>query len=458
MTMNNEQQGEAMPEQRDGGPAAARDDVTPFGAPPASRSARLLRAGGAAGVLAAAGVISLLATRGHTPAAASQGGHDHATMGAGAASAEHPVHLTTAQAERIGVTYATATVGPLAREVRTMGQVTFDETRVQRITSKVDGWVERLNVDYTGQAVRRGDALLAIYSPALVAAQEELLLAQRLAREVESGTADAALRARELVASARRRLQYWDIPESEIARVERAGEALKTLTMESPASGFVVEKSVLPGQKIAAGEALYTVADLSTVWIEGEVFEQDYPLIRMNEYVSAELKAFPGERLRGRIAYIYPTVSPETRTVRVRVELPNPGARLKPGMYATIRIAGVEARDVVSVPRGAVLSTGERSIVFVPRADGKLEPRLVTLGIATDDRIQILRGIEPGERVVASGTFLVDAESNLGAIMGGMGNMPGMDMSAPVSPGDSAKQPPPSAGHAHPMDHSAHQE
>jgi RND family efflux transporter MFP subunit len=182
------------------------------------------------------------------------------------------------------------------------------------------------------------------------------------------------------------------------------------------------------------------------------VFEQDYPLIRTGERVTAELQAFPGERWSGRIAYIYPTVSPETRTIRVRVELPNPGARLKPGMYATIRISGVEARDVVSVPRGAVLSTGERSIVFVPRPDGKLEPRLVTLGIATDDRIQILRGIAPGERVVASGTFLVDAESNLGAIMGGMGNMPGMDMSAPVGPSDGAKPSPPG------MDHSAHQE
>ena len=320
--------------------------------------------------------------------------------------------------------------------------MTFDETRVKAIAPKIDGWVERLDVNYTGMSVRVGDPLFTIYSPMLVSAQEEFLLAGRLARDVASGTTDAARGAADLVQSARRRLAYWDIPDRDIDQIEQTGVVQRALTLRSPVAGVVVEKSVLSGQKIMAGETIYKIADLSVVWVEGEVFEQDIPAVRVGLSVTAEFEALPGERVVGRIAYLYPTLNAETRTARVRVEVVNRGLRLKPGMYATLRFLGGSGGPVLSVPRAATLSTGSRTIVFVRRADGMLEPREVTIGVAGLDRVQVLSGLRAGETVVASGTFLVDAESNLGSALGGMGNMPGMDMTLPTRGGATPAQPP----------------
>jgi Cu(I)/Ag(I) efflux system membrane fusion protein len=360
-------------------------------------------------------------------------GHVHGAASATSASAPvASLDLSADAARRIGVTYTTVIKGALAREVRTVGQVTFDETRVKAIAPKVEGWVERLYVDFTGQAVSAGDPLLAVYSPMLVTAQEELLLAKRLASDVTGGTADAVRGADDLLRSARRRLAYLDVPESEIAAIERTGEVRRTLTLRAPVGGVVVEKMVLSGQRIMAGDMLYRIADLHVVWVEGDVFEQDLAAVRVGLPVFAEFEAFPGERWTGRIAYIYPTLNPETRTVRVRVALPNAGLRLKPGMYATFRFTSAPGADVLSVPRSAVLATGERTLVFVRRANGRLEPRTVRIGATTGDRIAVLSGLAAGEVVVASATFLIDAESNLGSALGGMGNMPGMDMTAPT--------------------------
>ncbi|MEP7067561.1 MAG: efflux RND transporter periplasmic adaptor subunit, partial [Gemmatimonadota bacterium] len=231
-----------------------------------------------------------------------------------------------------------------------------------------------------------------------------------------------------------RRLAYWDIPASEIAEIERTGEVRKTLTLRAPAGGYVLEKNVLAGQKVMAGDALYKVADLSTVWAEGEVFEQDIGDVRVGATVQLDFEALSGKHRTGRISYVYPTLNPETRTLRVRIVLPNPNLELKPGMYATIRIAGTARANVLTVPRSAVLSTGERSIVFVRDAKGGLVPREVALGATNDERIEILRGLAAGEMVVSSATFLVDAESNLGTALGGMGNMPGMEVTTPPKP------------------------
>jgi RND family efflux transporter MFP subunit len=268
----------------------------------------------------------------------------------------------------------------------------------------------------------------------LVTAQEELLLAKRLQGEIAEASGDTRQRAKDLLVSARRRLAYLDISDSVIAGIEHTGEVRRTLTLRSPASGYVLEKNVLPGQKIMAGDALYKVADLSTVWIEGEVFEQDLSRVRVGQSVRAEFQALPGEARTGRISYIYPTLNPDTRTVRLRVVLSNTDLRLKPGMYATILIAATEAGSVITVPRSAVLSTGERSIVFVRESRGQLTPREVALGGSNDERVEILRGLAAGETVVTSATFLVDAESNLGTALGGMGNMPGMELTTPPKP------------------------
>ncbi|MBI2408788.1 MAG: efflux RND transporter periplasmic adaptor subunit [Gemmatimonadetes bacterium] len=387
-------------------------------------------------LLAAAGGV-YFATRGPGAEAPMAAGHNHAAMTGGSGGAK-PVMLSEADQRRIGVTFATAELGQLTKEVRTVGQVTFDETRLQTISPKIDGWVEKLYVNATGQAVAAGDPLLTIYSPMLVSAQEELLLAKKLLSDVANADSNTRRNAEELLASARRRLAYWDIPASELVHAEQMGHVARTMTLRSSAGGYVLEKNVVAGQRIMAGDALYKVADLSAVWIEGEVFEQDIASVRLGQMVHADLDALPGEHRMGRISYIYPTLDPQTRTVRVRVALANPGLRLKPGMYATIRIDGTAAARVLTVPRSAVLSTGERSIVFVKEVGGHLTPREVVLGASNDERVQILRGLTAGESVVASATFLVDAESNLGTALGGMGNMPGMDMTTPPKPASAA--------------------
>ncbi len=380
-------------------------------------------------VLAAIGGVSL-ATRSSDAPTAVAAEHAHGATPAGT-DAPRSVSLTPAQQRRIGVTYAVATTSPFEREIRAVGQVAYDETRVRTISPKIDGFVERLHVNATGQRVSVGQPLLTIYSPMLVQGQEEILLAKRLERDVAGGDADARRRARDLVVSARRRMAYWDISAGDIAEMERTGQVRRTMTLRSSAGGYVLDKKVVAGQKIMAGDVLYSVADLSVVWLEGDIFEQDLASVRLGQAVEGEFQSLPGARRLGRITYISPTIDPQTRTVRIRVVLPNADAVLKPGMYATLRIVGSGRTAVLSVPRGAVLSTGQRNIVYVRESDGHLAAREVALGVTNDDRVEIRSGLTAGETVVASATFLVDAESNLGTALGGMGNMPGMDVTAP---------------------------
>lgn len=354
-----------------------------------------------------------------------------------------PVHLSDADQRRIGVTFATAIEGPLQREVRTVAQVTFDETRVTAFALKIDGWIEELYVNSIGQPVQRGEPLLSIYSPMLVAAEQELLLARRLGTDVTNGSPAARAGAEDLRAASIRRLQLWDVRPTDIEAIERDGAARRTMTFVSPASGVVLEKAIVKGQRVMAGDALYRIVDLSTVWLEGEVFERDLPVVRLGQDVSAEFPSLPGEIRHGRITYIYPTLNAESRTARIRIELANPGLQLKPGMDATIRFEST-TRNALTVPRASVLVTGERNLVFVRDTDGRFVPRDVVLGVTTDDRAEILRGLKAGEVVVASGTFLVDAESNLDKALGGMGDMPGMDVKAPLPP--PAKPAPPRGG------------
>jgi Cu(I)/Ag(I) efflux system membrane fusion protein len=345
-----------------------------------------------------------------------------------------PVHLDSEAARRAGVTFATVEQGTLATEIRTVGQVVLDETRVKAIAPKIEGWVEQLHVDFTGRSVREGEPLLSLYSPMLVAAQEELLLALRLLKDVDAGAEDATRSAADLVASARRRLSYWDVPAADVAALEQSGTVTKTVVLRSPVEGVVVEKSVLAGQRIMAGETLFQVADLGTVWIEGEIFERDLASVRLGARVAVEVQAYPGEQRHGAVTYVHPTVDPATRTTRVRVELANPGLRLRPGMYATIRLTGAQRTDAVTIPRSAVLATGRRVIAFVRVSDGMLEPREIAIGLTSDDRVEVLHGLRAGEVVVSSATFLVDAESNLAAAMGAMAKMPGMSGSGHSGP------------------------
>jgi membrane fusion protein, copper/silver efflux system len=367
--------------------------------------------------------------------------HDHAGMNMGGDTASR-VSLDAGTLRRIGVTFAPVTSGPLESEVRATGQVLVDEARVHTISLKVDGWVEQLFVNTTGAAVSRGAPLLSLYSPMLLSAQEELLLASKLTREVAAGSNETRDGARELASAARRRLQLWDITAEQIARIERAGSPQRALVMYAPAGGVVLDKFVTQGQRVMAGDPLFRVADLSTVWVEGDIYEQDLRSVRTGQRVTAHFEALPGQELSGRVSFIYPTLSPETRTARVRVSIANPGLRLKPGMFATLEIESESRGVTLSVPRGALLSTGERQIVFVLRNDGQLEPRQVSVGATSDTRIEILSGLVQGDTVVASATFLIDAESNLGTALGGMGNMPGMEITTPpVAPSKPTQSP-----------------
>lgn len=396
-------------------------------------------------IVAGAAVAAWLLTRGagDRGASADTASHNHAAPGGSAAA---PVHLDEAAARRIGVTFAEATRGPLAFEVRTVGQVTWDETRTTAVAPRVEGWVERLFVNFTGQEVRPGDALLELYAPMLVAAQEELLLAARLLSEVATGTDDARRSAEDMLASARRRLMYWDVPAAEVERIERSGQVSRTITLRAKAHGVVVEKPVVEGQRVMAGETMYRLADPASVWVEGQLFEGDVPLVRMGQHASVEVQAWPGERWHGRVSYVYPDVDVATRTARVRVELPNQGRRLKPGMFATLGFDGIRREGVLTVPRSAVLVTGERSLVFLRAPDGLLVPTPVVTGATSGDRIEVVSGLDAGDQVVASATFLVDAESNLRAALGSMATPTRPSVPPAAPPG---RSPPPD-------DHSQH--
>ena len=377
-------------------------------------------------VLAALAVVLASRYGSDSTASGEAADYDHAATGGGGGDTKNPVRLDAEIARRIGVTYATAESEVLDRSVRTVGTVTYDETRLANVSPKIEGWVERLYVDFTGAPVARGQALLELYSPQLVSAQEELILARRLADEAaQDPEGRSAERARRLLEASRRRLAYWDIAPAQIDRVEQSGEPQKTLTLRAPASGVVVEKSVVEGSRVAPGMNLYRIVDLSIVWVEGEVFEKDLSLVRVGQRARITFEAYPGEEFQGTVTYVYPTVTMEARTGRVRIELANPALRLKPGMYAEVELAVPGGSPSLVVPRTAVHATGERSYVFVRETDGSLAAREVTTGFVAGSRIEVLGGLAEGESVVSSANFLIDAESSMGAAVG---SMPGMDM------------------------------
>lgn len=359
---------------------------------------------------------------------------EHARMQAGGqgevdstgAAVRQPVHLTASQERALGVVYQTVESRPLERTIRTVGRVVAPENQVADVTLKVGGFVEKLYVSTTGEAVRRGQPLLTLYSPELVAAQEELLTARRLASRVDESAKEAWRGAQSMLEAARRRLSYWDVSEDQIERLEETGEVTKTMTIRSPVSGIVLDKRVLEGQRVTPGMQLYQVADLSSVWVEGDVFEQDLQFIERDSQSHIEVAAYPGEHLMGDVSFVYPTVDVASRTNRVRVTLENPDLRLKPGMFATMFFE-TQLPDALAVPLEAVLVTGERNLVFVRDAEGMLQPREVVLGPQAGEYVQILAGLTSGETIVSSANFLVDAESRLSSTGDGM---PGMQHDA----------------------------
>lgn len=352
-------------------------------------------------------------------------------MGGMDMSSDGSVRLTANQIQQFGVTFGSAEQRTLENQVRTVGIVNFDETRMAQVAPKFGGFIERLYVDFTGKPVRRGEPLVEIYSPELVSAQEELLLAGRLDESLGESAVPGVSGGSNLAEAARRRLRLWDISDGQINQVLRTGEVRRTLTLYAPVSGIVVEKRVLEGQAVQPGESLYTIADLSEVWVEAELREANAATVQEGDPATVELAAFPGRPIEGTVEYVYPTLQEEARTLKARIAIPNPDGRLKPGMYATVRISS-PSRTTLTVPSSAVVNTGERALVFVDMGGGGLMPHEVEIGRVAGNFTEILAGVEPGQRVVTSAQFILDSESNLAEVMRSMvgmgGSMEGMDM------------------------------
>lgn len=341
------------------------------------------------------------------------GSQEQGLTDAGAAAGTVSIDPVTSQ--NMGVRTEPVRRAALARTIRTVGLVAFDEPRQYSINSKSDGWVERLHVNQEGQPVKKGQPLLEIYSPELVAAQQEYLLALRgYQRLADSTLPQVAENARRLLEASRTRLRYWDISEKQITALEQSGEVRKTLTLYSPQGGVVTMKKVLEGMRIMAGEELLQIADLSRVWVNADIYEYELPWVKVGQTARVELPFAPDQVLSGKITYIYPFVQNETRTVKARIEFPNPELALKPEMYANVLIDTAAIADALAVPENAVLKSGKGETVFVALGDGKFEPRAVVTGVSTDEGlVQILSGLKDGEQVVTSAQFMLDSESKL---------------------------------------------
>lgn len=339
------------------------------------------------------------------------------------ATAVHVAVEVSPQGLRLaGVQTAPAARERLIRTIRAVGTVTADETRIRHVHTKVPGWVETLQVNFTGQYVSKGQPILSIYSQELLATQEEYLRARETARRFSASELPEVRKGgEELATAARRRLELFGVPEAFIDRLERTGQTERSVTLEAPVSGFVTMKGVFEGHQVDPSTELFTVADLSRVWVEADLYEYEVAVLRLGDRAKVTLPYDSATMLEGRIAFISPTIDPDTRALSVRLEFPNSGLKLKPGMFANVELEA-EAVDGIVVPDSALIDTGERQIVFVGRGDGAFEPREVRVGARSEGKAQLLAGVAEGEQVVVRANFLLDSESRLRAAIGGTGS------------------------------------
>lgn len=367
---------------------------------------------GAGGVLASprqAGVTKGMDMEPMAPAA------EKSMEGMAGMSAAPPgtVPISAVTRQLIGVRSAAAVYKTLTQEIRTVGTVGYDERGLTQVTLKTAGWVREVFIDSVGRPVRKGEPLFTFYSPDLLATQDEYLLALRAQAKLAASPLDEAkANAASLVASARERLRLWDLTDTQITALERRGKAEPVLTVYAPSSGIVLKREALPGKYVEPGTTLYEVANLSTVWISADIYESEIASVKLGQPISVSFASYPGEIFRGNMAYIYPSLNQEARTVRVRFELPNPGLKLKPGMYGNVTLQ-TDAATALVVPKEAVLETGLRQLVFMDRGQGRYEPASVKLGRRSQDSVEVLEGLNEGDRIVTSANFLLDAESKL---------------------------------------------
>ena len=348
-------------------------------------------------------------------------GEDESTPGADAAS-PNQVRISTEKIQKLGVRTEPAAMRMLGKTVRAAGRIEPDERRVFAVTAKFEGYVERLHVNATGQPVAKGQPLFEAYSPELVSAQREYAIAVQGIEAMKDAGADAQASMRQLADSSLARLRNWDLSPSQVTALMKSGQPQRTISFPSPVSGIVSEKKALQGMRFMPGEMLYQVTDLSSVWVIADLSEQDIGLVKSGAKARVTTTAYPNEAFEGRITTIYPTLKPETRSIPVRVEMANPGGKLKPAMFAQVEMSVGGKSPVLTVPDSAVIDTGTRRIVFVQVKEGRFEPREVDIGGRGEHHVEIVKGVKNGEQVVVAANFLIDAESNLKAVLGGFGS------------------------------------
>jgi len=331
------------------------------------------------------------------------------------------VEIPPERQQLIGVKTVEVAVRPLQKIVRTVGRIEYDERRLATVNTKFEGWIEKLYVDYTGRYVKKGEPLADIYSPELFATQQEFINLLRWAGQKNKDTKDdlgvmLSRDAEAIIEAAKQRLRLWDITDEQIKKIEETGKPIRTLTRYSPVNGYVVQKMALQGMRVMPGEKLFDIADLSTVWIIADIYEYELPLIKAGETARISLSYFPGKEFSSRIDYVYPTLSGETRTAKVRFSIPNPGGQLKPQMYTNVEVK-INMGKRLAIPEDAVIDTGTRQIVYVDRGEGYFEPREVTLGLRADGMVEVLRGLRAKERVASAANFLIDSEAKLKGIV-----------------------------------------
>ena len=346
--------------------------------------------------------------------------------------------ISAEKIQKMGVKAEAARMQVLDKTVRASGRVEIDESRTYTVTAKFEGFIERLHVNTTGQPVGRGQPLFEVYSPELVSAQREYAIAAQGVGKLNEAGGEAQAAMKQLADSSLQRLKNWDISEEQIKALSKSGVARRTLSFRSPVAGIVTEKKAVQGMRFMPGEALFQIADISAVWVQADVFEQDIGAVSADQKARVKINAYPGEIFEGRIAYVYPTLKAETRTVPVRIELANPKGRLKPSMFAEVEIPVAGAAPVVTVPNSAVIDSGNKQVVIVQLGEGRFEPRPVRLGQRGADFVQVLEGVREGEMVVTAANFLIDAESNLKAALGGMQKAEASPAAKPAAVGHKA--------------------
>ena len=340
----------------------------------------------------------------------------------GEPASANQIRIGTEKIQKLGVRSEAAELRNLDKTVRAAGRIEPDERKTYAISPKFEGYVERLHVNVTGQAVGKGQALFEVYSPELVSAQREYAIAAQGVDSLKDAGGQAQAGMKQLAESSLLRLKNWDISEAQVKALAQSGEAKRTLTFRSPVTGIVTEKKALQGMRFMPGEVLYQVADLSSVWVVADVFEQDIGLVKLGAQAKVRINAYPDKLFEGKVSYVYPTLNAATRTVPVRVELANPGLLLKPAMFAQVELPVSAKGNVVTVPISAIIDSGTRQIVLIQQGEGRFEPREVKLGARSDSNVEIIEGVKEGERVVVAANFLIDAESNLKAAVGGFGH------------------------------------